>query len=346
MEKESVKKLAPTSLSGFDIVEYVTNLNDEVEWMCSGFITDPSITMIYATDGIGKSLIGIQTALELASGFPVFKTLHSERAFKIIYVMAERSIKEPMKRIKNMLGDPDYNGKINFLNLAVTTEFQGKDLSNPKNSEALLGVLKRHAKDIGGCDILIFDPLYALVKGDLKEDQPINAVFNFFRMASSELGANIMFFHHENRGQKEPGAKERTGQDYYGNKFISGLCTSVYHMIKEKGDNSKTVLINEKDTESCLIPRITLSYNPEFNTVCGDINSSPKAKKIIIESFLKKCSEENKPFSQDDFFKFTGIHGHINSKRRIIAKLCQEKRIKNLNNSGIEGLYVALTHNP
>lgn len=343
MEKEK-KKSAPLSLSGYDLVQYVSELSDEVEWMADGFITDPSITMIYATDGIGKSVIGIQTALELASGFPIFKTLSCTNAFKVIYVMAERSIKEPMKRIKNMLADPDYQGAIMFENLAVTTEFQGKDLSNPTNCVALLEVLKRHAKDIGGCDIVIFDPLYALVKGDLREDKPINAVFNFFRQASTELGCNLMFFHHENRGQKEQGATERTGQDYYGNKFISGLCTAVWHMVKEKGESNKTVLLNEKDTESALIPRITLNYNPEYNTVCGDINSSPKSKNIVIEAFLRKFFESAKPFTMEQFFEETKIHGHVNSKRRIISKLLKNKRIKNLeNNVGVLGLYIVLS---
>lgn len=341
MEKEG-KKLAPLSLSGFDIVNYFKELSEEVEWMADGFITDPSITMIYATDGIGKSLIGIQAALELCSGLPVFKTLHTNREFKVIYVMAERSIKEPMKRIKNMFEDPDYEGALRFENLAITTEFQGKDLSNPNNANDLLNVLRRLANEIGGCDMVMFDPLYALVKGDLKEDQPINAVFNFFRMVTAAMGVNVMFFHHENRGSRQPGDSERTGQDYYGNKFISGLCTAVWHMVKDPSDKSKTILLNEKDTETVLIPRITLNYNPQFQTVCGDINSSPKAKHIVINAFLVKYADREEGFSLDFFFKETAIHGHINSKRRILAKLAKDGRIKNLHPNGKDGLYVVV----
>lgn len=334
--------MSPLALSGFDIVEFIKNLNEEVEWMAEGLIPDPSITMIYATDGIGKSLIGVQMAIELCSGFQVFKTLHTTRPYKVIYVMAERSIKEPMKRIKKMLADPDYDGKIAFENLAVTTEFQGKDLSNTVNADALIGVLKRHSKDIGGCDLIVFDPLYALVKGDLKDDQPINAVFNFFRRAITELTSNIIFFHHENRGSKEVGSNKRTGQDFYGNKFISGLCTAVFHMVQDDSDRCKTFLITEKDTESALIPKLALIYDPEFNTVQGDVNSSPKTKKLLIDAFLKKKKESLTPFTQKTFFLETKIVVHPVSERRMIAGLVKSGEIKHAGKDGDFNMYVAV----
>ena len=339
MDQEIKKKAVPACLSGFDIVQYLEELNDSVEWMAEGFFTDPSITMIYATDGIGKSVIGVQLAIELCSGFPVFKTLHTKRQYKIIYVMAERSIKEPMKRIKKMFNDPAYEGRIAFENIAITTEFQGRDLSNPKNADALMDVLRRHAADIGGCDMIIFDPLYALVKGDLKEDQAINAVFNFFRRAGTEFNCNILFFHHENRGQREPGAAKRTGQDFYGNKFISGLCTAVWHMVKDDDDQFKTFLLNEKDTESELIPKLALNYDPEYSTVCGDIHSNPKAKKLLIDAFLKKYKESDTPFTQETFFKETMISVHHVSERRIISGLIKSSDIKNIGKNGKIGLY-------
>lgn len=340
-----VKKLSPISLSGFDIIQYFEELNDEVEWMAEGFMTDPSITMLYATDGIGKSLIGIQLALELCSCLPVFKTLQVNKYYKVIYVVAERSIKEPMKRIKKMIGDPDYSGKIQFENLVITTEFQGRDISNIVLQDALIESLRRHAKVMGGCDIIIFDPLYALVRGNLKDDQSISSVFGFFRRASVEFQANIMFFHHENRGRVEEGGTERTNQDYYGSKFISGLCTAVWHMKKNKGDHFNTFLECEKDTESSLIPKITLNYNPEFNTVCADIHSNTKAKEQIIHNFLKKHKESGIEFTSDQFFEETKIKVHPVSRRRIIARLIKDGFLVNKNKDGIEGKYSVISCN-
>lgn len=342
MNLETKKKVAPNSLSGYDLVLYLKELSDEVEWVADGFIAEPSISMLYATDGIGKSLIGVQFSLELCSGLPVFKTLKTTRPYKVIYCMAERSIKEPIKRIKRMISDPTFENSIMFENLVITTEFQGRDLSKEANADALLGILKRHAQSIGGADMLVFDPLYALVKGDLKDDQAINSVFNFFRRASAELGANIFFFHHENRGTRQQGETERTGQDYYGNKFISGLCTAVWHMVKDPQDQFKTIIVNEKDTESALIPRFTLQYDPEYSTVHASVTSCQKSKTILINAFLKKYKDSAELFEAETLFKESGINTHPASGRKIIADLIKSGKIRNMSESGKKGHYLAL----
>lgn len=338
-ELKEKRKPIPLDMHGEDFSKFIETLSDKVDWIADGFITDPSITMLYATDGIGKSLIGIQASLELANGLPVFKSFHVDKKMKIIYVVAERSVKEPAKRIKRMLKDPEYKDKINFDNFKITTSFQGKDLSDKGTSDELMDLIKKYSDDIGGVDIVFFDPLYALVKGDLKEDKAINGVFDFFRRIGAELNANVFFLHHENRGQRQQGGQGRSGQDYYGNKFISGLCTAVWHMVKD--NNFQTILAVEKDSESALIPKMILEYSPEFNTVRANISSSPKSKVIVINAFLKKYHESKVEFTSKQFFSETAIHMHPGSERRIISDLIEEKRITNLASKGKEGRYIS-----
>lgn len=342
MSEDKKKQTTPRELWGSSLLDYITNLNDNVDWMADGFLIENSINMLYATDGIGKSLIGIQCAIELASGLPVFKSFHTEKPYKIIYCVAERSIKEPTKRIKTMIHDPELANKINFDNFTITTELQGRDLSNPEQARNLLAVLKNHASRMNGVDICFFDPLYALVKGDLKDDKAINGVFDFFRLIGSEMGSSVFFLHHENRGQKEQGATERTGQDFYGNKFISGLCTSVWHMKKDKTDGFKTIIKNEKDSESCLIPSFHLAYEPEFNTVSANVSSSPKTKEILTDAFFKKCKDSNRKFNQDEFVAETGIQMHHVTKRKFFSNLVKIGRLKNTAQNGQKGIYFVI----
>lgn len=335
------KGLAPAYLAGRGLLEFVEGVTDEVEWIAEGLFTEPSINMIYATDGIGKSLIGVQAASELASGLPVFGVFPSSRAFKVVYVMAERSIKEPAKRIKRMLTDAGFKDRFIAENLLITTTFQGKDLSRPETAGILLEHIKQLGDEIGGIDLVFFDPLYALVRGDLKSDEAISSVFNFFRTLSTDTGASIFFIHHENRGNRNEEGK-RAGQDYYGNKFISGLCTAVWHMVKvgEK-DEFKTALINEKDTESALPARVTLHFNPEVGTVKADIDHNPSARDTLIESFLKKAAKEKLEFTSDDFIAHTRLTIHPVSVRRLMGKLKQNGLIKNISSKGHKALYVS-----
>jgi RecA-family ATPase len=337
------KKITPAILYGGELLEFIENLTDEVDWLAEGLLTDPSITMIYATDGIGKSLVGVQAALELASGLPVFKSFHPVKPYKVIYVMAERSIKEPMKRIKRMMAEEAFKLTFKPENFLITTTFQGKDLSKPEMGAILLQHVKDLADTIGGADVVFFDPLYALVRGDLKSDEAINSVFNFFRSVGSETGASIVFIHHENRGSRNEGALERTGQDFYGNKFISGLCTAVWHMVKVgKKEDMRTALVNEKDTESALPPKITLEYDPVIGTVKADINHNKKAKEIIIDAFLAKMAGSRSTFNSDDFSNATGIHVHPVSMRRLLSKLSKDGRIRNVSEVGSKAVYSAV----
>lgn len=338
----SKKKITPINLWGIDLIEYLKTLSDEIDWIAHGFLANNSITMLYATDGIGKSLIGIQCALEIASGLPVFKTFENRKQLKVIYVMAERSIKEPLKRIKTMIQDEDFAAKILFENFTITTEFQGRDVSSQSESDLLMTVLKKHSDFMGGVDLVFFDPLYALVKGDLKDDKAINGVFNFFRRVGHELDANVFFLHHENRGSKELGAKERTGQDFYGNKFISGLCTAVWHMVKSKDDHFTTVITNEKDSESCLLQKFTLTYTPEFNTVRADASVSPKNRKILIDQFLKKAKSDSHQFMAEELFSAIGCKLHVVNQRKTISALLKDSLLKNIAPQGFKGKYVAI----
>lgn len=332
----------PINLNGNELLEFIQNLTDEVEWFSHGMILRDSITMLYATDGIGKSLIGIQAALELASGLPVFKTLAVDKPLKVIFCQAERSIKEPLKRIKLMLQDEEFAGKILLENFTLTTELQGKDVSNHEQADELLESIKKHSEKMGGVDIVFFDPLYALVRGDLREDKSVNGVFSFFRRIGSEIGASVFFFHHENRGNFDKKKKKRIGQDFYGNKFISGLCTAIWHMHKDEDDKFKTYLINEKDSESCLISRIGLVYAPENATVRADVSSSPKNRDIMIEAFLKKRKDDGKHFSQFELFSEIHCQLHESNQRRVLGELIKGGRIKNIAPHGMKGSYVVL----
>ena len=341
-EHFTVRRQTPQALFGLSLLEYMFAVSDETDFMADSFLTDPSITMLYATDGIGKSLIGIQAGLELASGLPVFKALSTTRKYKVIYVQAERSIKEPIKRLKRMIADKDFHDKLDLGNFAITTEFQGRDLSDHRNADALMDILRQRAIEIGGCDIIFFDPLYALVHGDLKSDEAINSVFNFFRRAGTELQTNIFFMHHENRGQRLEGDSQRSGQDFYGNKFISGLCTAVWHMKKVAGDQFKTIIHNEKDTESALLSSFKLDYDPVHGTVRAQVKACPKVKDIAIREYLAAKRRAKTNFTSDELFDALGLEVHEASRRRLIASLLHEGKIRNTMPNGFKGVYEAL----
>jgi len=341
MKKKS--KILPDVMIGDTIAELCAELTNKTEWLAEGFMTDPSITMIYGTDGMGKSFAGLQNAVEFSCGLPLYGVFPVAEPKRIIYCVAERSAKEPLRRIKDMMETERIRTSLNLNNLCITTSFQGRDISNKLVSDLLIAKLVNMSETIGGADCVYFDPLYALVKGDLKSDEAINGVFDFFRRVGNELGASVVFIHHENRGQRMDGEKERSGQDYYGNKFISGLCTSVYHMKREdKKEEMRTVLINEKDTDRVLAPRIELEYHPELSMIKADMNSSPVLREISVKEYFSKAFMSGAKFTAEELFSNLGIQAHAVSKRKMIAAWLKEGKIRNTAVSGAKGIYIAL----
>jgi RecA-family ATPase len=341
MEKKK-NRILPETLYGDNLVQEIKDLNDKTEWLAEGFMTEPSITMIYGTDGLGKSFLGIQNAAEFASGLPLFHAFPVSEPKRIIYCPAERSIKEPLKRLRDMISTDYMKDSFKPQNLCITTSFQGRDISNKAVSDLLISKLVNMSETIGGADCVYFDPLYALVKGDLKSDEAINGVFDFFRRVGNELGASVVFIHHENRGQRVDGEKERSGQDYYGNKFISGLCTSIYHMKREdKKNEMRTVLVNEKDTDRVLAPRIELEYHPELATIKADMTSSPIIKELNLKEYLNTKFNSGQTFSSEELFKSLGLSVHPVNKRKMMSGWIKEGRLKNIAPAGSKGIYSA-----
>lgn len=329
---------------GQDFEDLLKRTKEERKLLIEGFMPEKSMIMGYATDGLGKSTLCLEQALESSNGMKVFGALEVERPINHIYILAERDVSEPAERALAM------SRKLNFKydNFAITDKLQGFNLQNEKHHKPALDIIRRIADNkFKGrqIDVIDYDPIYALCGGKLKEDEDISTLRGFLLGVQREFGNSSFILHHENRGTYDVKSKKRVGQDFYGNKFISAMCQGVFH-ITGKEDATGTIFTKQKDTYRCLLDEIPLTFDGEHLLSFMDESHSPDTKKILAIKFINKCYDDNQKFDVNGLVK---VMGNINSAKKFILFYSSinpngstnpiPAKIKNCNPLGQKALY-------
>lgn len=307
---------------------------DERKFLINGLIPEHSITMFYAPDGHGKSTVLLQAGLESASGQAVFGGLSVERPLKIFYIMAERHRYEAFERIKLMS---------NFIeliweNFLLTDKLQGYNLLQEKDFKSFIEKILYISKGAWpqNPDLIIIDPIYALIPKGLVSEEGSGAINNLCRRLQSELHCAITYSHHANRGIKSENG-ERTGMDMYGSRFLSANCTGVFKIMKSPQGTNFTC---EKDSLSCLIKKISLQYNPECHSSLMDPKQMTTTKIEKFKQYVNNCFTLQKTISFADLESETALfHSNI---RQQVAQQVKAGVLINLKPKGTIGLYKVL----
>ena len=295
-----------------------------------------TITMWYAADGVGKSTLLLQKALELASGLNVFGGFPTKENANVIYVMTERHRYEAFERIQKM--SQLYNFK--WENFAITDQLQGFNILIQNDFMRFVeGILKisKVFEDRGGVAEVNIDPIYAIVPRGLTGEEGSGAVTQLCRRLQSELGCSVHFTHHSNRGVKDLDTGKRGKEDMYGSRFLSANCTGVFRIVNT---HIGTDIIQEKDSLQCLTKKISLTFNDETYVSLMNLDDSIVTKAEKIKQFIRNCYTLKKDFTSTELDKETGV---MPGYRRIQVSIqVDEGVLINLKPKGGEGLYRVL----
>src|SRR3990167_9886477 len=241
--------------------------------------------MLYAADGVGKSALTLQAILESSSNSYVFGYLKTSRPIKTLWIMAERHPDEIVERLKSMesMLNPNYE------NFSITTEIQGLNLLNEAAFSNALSIIKKRVDEMGGVDLIVVDPIYALVCGGLGKDENDSTVSRFSTSLQNLFNCSVIFVHHSNRGIKDKDTGKRLGEDMYGGRFLSAHFTGVYHITKT---TMGTHFKRDKSSHKNLIEEFDLEF--DFDTYISTFldNSMQKRDKLLIELRRLKASDK------------------------------------------------------
>lgn len=298
------KSFIPESIRDEKLTEMINSPIIERKIIAEGLLYEKTCIMFSSEPGIGKSTLSIQVAVELASGLPVFGYFDVPEPIKVLYIQAERDIIETIERLKVI----NVNMKIPVNNLAITDQYQKLDLMNPRHAELFIECIKR---DCPNAKVIFIDPIYATVKGGLKEDVGASHFTRVMSRLQKELGCTIWLNHHTVKQTHEivEGKKFKKHDPYYGSQWLKAHVTGAYWVEQSKDG---TIFKNTKDNYSLLQKIIALEYNPETELSYVIEKNTPSIDKLKRFLKIKLLSKETFVFSD------------LESNLKLCKRTCRE----------------------
>lgn len=303
------------TINGAQLKYEMENSSDEKEPFIEGFLYRNSVLMVYADSGLGKSVVVLNAMAQLCSGNPVFGQLavdqNKERPLPHVYwILAERSKHEPLSRLKQMSTSIHNFAHRNF---TIDTKIQGYNLLDPNDQKrALERIHSIHT--IHPIDIVVFDPIYALVAGGLSEDKPATMFTRFSTLVQSTLGCTNILIHHTNRGGRDQKGA-RTKGDMYGSRWIDAHIDGAFHLQNNGNDASLTMT---KDNHGVLLKKIQLYYDASTMLSWMPENGTSRTKLDELKDWLKVKKAHNESFTFDQMKD--GIVVSTSKLRQILSR--------------------------
>lgn len=258
--------------------------------LIEGFLFEHSALMVYADDGIGKSTLLLQAVCQASCGENVFSGLVVTRPLRVLWIMAERHPDEIMERLRHM----SKSTNINYQNIFIDSKLQGTNLLKESSRERAITRLDEIAKTFGAFDIMVIDPIYAMVEGGMTDDVSVSSITRFSTFIQNRYNCSDIMVHHTNRGGRNTDG-QRTSGDMYGSRFLSAHFTGMYH-IKKTVDG--TTLYLQKNSHSNLLSKIPLEFDPE--TYLSSMNETDLTKLDTVLNYLRSCRNGSKQFTFKD----------------------------------------------
>ena len=305
-------KFTPTYYN-VSLREAIDFVRPERKPLIENFLYEKTSLMLFAPDGVGKSVLALQACMQATVGeTKVFGQFDVPKPCKILYFQLERDPDETFERMKHM----EKGFPFDISNFALSVILQGKNLQEKGITAECLEDIRTTVAEIKfKPDIICFDPIYTLVAEGLEVTKACNAVTNFLRSVQLAYRCAIIAVSHANRGVRDlenPG--KRVGEDLYGNRFLSAHFGGIYQIESIKdgaGTRFKLVKSSLKNMEKSF----ELFYDPQLyrSMVLADGKLSKKDK---LDNFLKTCKQLDKTFTFEEMLESSGLsdsplRGHL-----------------------------------
>lgn len=315
-----------TRYCGDKLTEAISTTTPERKPLIDGLLYEKSALMLYADDGVGKSILTLQACMQATvEGSMVFEEFNVPRACSVLYFQMERHPDESFERMRHLIQVFPFEPK----NFCLSVDLQGVDLQSQKGSiDAMQRVMDCAIELPFIPDIVAFDPIYTMTAGGLETAEACNAITSFFRRVQLALGCTIIATSHTNRGVRDPEQKgRRVGQDMYGNRFLSAFFTGSYHILPN-ADGTGSAWKLDKNSQKNLEKKFNLSYDASCYRSFV-VRDGKESKKERLDMFLRTHKTSQKTFTIDDLMAFSGLSpskargylgGEISEKLEIVSK--------------------------
>ena len=172
--------------------------------MLSPWLTEQSLSMIYAWRGIGKSWLGLSVAYAVASGCDILGW-HAPSKRRVLYIDGELPARVMQSRLALIVGafdnEPDPDG-FNIL----TPDLQPNGVMPNLSDHAGQAAIDLYAD---AADLIVIDNLSTLARGGKENEGESWLPVQEWALRHRAKGRAVLFIHHAGKGGQQRGASRR-----------------------------------------------------------------------------------------------------------------------------------------
>lgn len=245
-----------------------------------------------------KSTITLDIALSVTSGVPLWNKYEVEETGPVILVQNENSdwiIKDRVEKIMNYKGLGGM-AKVDSKNpRKIVVEFPeeqpiyflnnyGYSLSDPLHCELMEDMVAEIKPAL-----VIFDPLYLMIDGDVNSAKELQPVLQWLMDLKNDYNTAVMVVHHWNKSGSNP----RGGQRMLGSATLHGWVESALYIQLQNEidkDRSSKISIEREFRAAGLMPRLNMGISmgkmgeASYSVDLGEIN--PEVDPLILMDLL------------------------------------------------------------
>ncbi len=176
------------------------------EFLIEGVLAIPSLVMLFAWRGLGKTWVALAIALAVSSGTPWFKW-QVPKARRVLFIDGEMPAADLQARVRDLCGD-DVPELLEFISseFFYNAEKQPLTLNNVTHQERLRLLLETLSEAGRRPELIIFDNLSSMSFGiDENSNSEQDGVLAFLRELR-HLGHAVLIVHHSGKGGDQRGA--------------------------------------------------------------------------------------------------------------------------------------------
>lgn len=217
------------------------------------------LTYWIADPSTGKTTLAIQLACSLAGASPVFGLFQVHKPVSTYYVAFETEWDEFQENCALIRKQFDYNPDL----IKFDEEMLGVDILKGSHAKFLIDKIHRFKPGL-----VILDPIYHLVGGDLKEGAVASSLSRWLNLLATTCNCPVLPLHHTTKevtvDKRQVAPKDRS----YGSRWLKAGAT-LWWQIMPREDNEGVVFEHYKDRYKLSRRKFELSYDPSTKCSMG-----------------------------------------------------------------------------
>ena len=243
-DSETGSTMAPKTSSeppefGFFDGEEIYKTAPEKAPIIEGFLYEKDVSLIIAAPKTGKSILLLQIMFALTTGTPLFGIFPVLKKCRVLFLQAEGDRCETVERINNMKKalkiDDDMWTHCNVPGLAMNKE---------KPFVKFLEDLRKRGKHY---DVIIIDPLYTTIQGNLSDPEAVTAWQNNIRVLCGEYGCAMIVAAHPPKPSVVDGKMQEHSDAAFGSTFWGAYVNQTISFTKHTGYHALTTSMQRSE---------------------------------------------------------------------------------------------------